>query len=331
MNGKKVSIIIPCYNCSEFIYETIESLKAQTYKDFEVICVNDGSTDNTLDILKSIRSSSGLDMIIIDQQNSGVSKTRNVGIDAANGEYLLFLDSDDVYNKFFLEKLLLAIEQNNADCAYCKLTRNIEKVIAFDASGVEITKEDQTTAMDKLLYQMGSYGFCCYIYRRKTIQNNKIYFDENTKYCEDREFNWKYLCLCQNFAFIDSELYGYRINPNSALTQKITWNRCEESLKATLRVQMYMTERKIGFESNIEKHFYSRVMWTLLKDAAASKNKEIFKKLGKSYDVKKCMRNTKRRFGKLVSLAARLYLIHPMLFYNLIRTYCFVISKNTRR
>lgn len=331
MNDKKISIIIPCYNCSEFIDETIESLKAQTYKNFEVVCINDGSTDNTIDKLKDIKESSGLDLIIIDQPNSGVSKTRNVGIEVANGEYLLFLDSDDIYNRYFVEKLLFAIEQNHVDCAYCSLTRDLKKVREIDASNVECELEDQLTAMDKLLYQMGSYGFYCYVYRKKLIQYNNIYFDENTRYCEDREFNWKYLCLCRNFAFIGLELYGYRKNQNSALAQKITWSRCEESLKSVLRIQAYMTEKEIVFASNIRDKFYSRVMWTLLKDSSVFKDREIFKKLRKTYDVKRCMRNTTKKFGKLVSLAAYLYLIHPMMFYYLIRSYCFIMPKKQRR
>ena len=89
----KISVIIPCYNCQEYVEETLNSLAKQTYKDFEVVCVNDGSTDNTLSILQAWQAQNLFDMQIISKENGGVSRARNAGIQAAKGEFLLFLDS----------------------------------------------------------------------------------------------------------------------------------------------------------------------------------------------------------------------------------------------
>lgn len=115
---KKISVIIPCYNCSLFVGETLQSLEEQTYKDFEVICVNDGSTDDTLVILENIKKNNSLNLIIINQINSGVSVARNHGIEAAKGKYVVFLDSDDIFNKNFSNYMIGTIETKDVNCVW---------------------------------------------------------------------------------------------------------------------------------------------------------------------------------------------------------------------
>ena len=91
---KKVSIIIPCYNCEKLLPETLDYLKRQTVKDFEVVCVNDGSIDSSASILEEY-SKSDSRIKIIYQENQGLSAARNTGIEAATSEYIMFVDSDD--------------------------------------------------------------------------------------------------------------------------------------------------------------------------------------------------------------------------------------------
>ncbi|WP_207492034.1 glycosyltransferase [Aridibaculum aurantiacum] len=111
----KVSVIIPAYNCAEFIEKTLASVEAQTYpqKDIEVIIVNDGSTDNTADVLRRYS-----DYTVIQIPNGGVSNARNTGIEVATGKYIQFLDSDDLLCKGKIEEQVSLLEANNADVAY---------------------------------------------------------------------------------------------------------------------------------------------------------------------------------------------------------------------
>ena len=102
--NKTVSIIMPCYNCGTLIDETMQSLQNQTYQNFEVICVNDGSTDNTLSVLEKWQQK-GMNIKIINQTNGGVSVARNRGIKEVIGKYVLFLDSDDYLKSDSLLKL----------------------------------------------------------------------------------------------------------------------------------------------------------------------------------------------------------------------------------
>lgn len=308
---KKVSIIIPCYNCKDLIGETLDGLEKQTCKDFEVICVNDGSKDETLEYLNEQAKVRNLDMKVVDKENGGVSSARNKGIEAASGKYLLFLDADDVYNKQFVEKLTYNAEIY--DTVYCKLDRDLEKVYAFNPNGIEYKEQTQLDAMQKLLYEMGNYGFYCYLYKREIIDKIGLRFDENTRHFEDREFNWKYLANCSSILWLDAPLYGYRINTDSVTQRPATWHT--DGLDAILRVEKYLNEKECPYAKEVESYLFARAIWGLAKAYSISHKKDLFLRLKKEYDLKKCMKRTAKDSNTLVKIASILYLINPMLFY----------------
>lgn len=110
-----VSVIMPVYNAESFLQETLNSLSQQTLRDFEIICVNDGSTDKTINILKKIRKKLTQPMYIISQKNAGPGVARNKGFQLASGEYTIFLDADDVYEPAMLEQAYKRALSTNAD------------------------------------------------------------------------------------------------------------------------------------------------------------------------------------------------------------------------
>lgn len=115
----KISVIIPAYNASKNITETIESVLAQTFTDFEVIVADDGSLDNTVDVVLSLTERDDRVKIYRTEKNQGVSKARNFAISNATGEWIAFLDSDDLWTKDKLEKQISLAEKSNADIVYC--------------------------------------------------------------------------------------------------------------------------------------------------------------------------------------------------------------------
>jgi len=116
MKKELVSIVVPVYNCEEFIEQTIESVKGQTYKNWEMILINDCSTDNSKNIIEKYTCNN---IILIDlKENFGVANARNIGIAKAKGKYIAFLDSDDLWKKDKLEKQLKYIEENNCDFCF---------------------------------------------------------------------------------------------------------------------------------------------------------------------------------------------------------------------
>lgn len=314
MEPFSISIIIPCYNCGTLVGETLKTLENQSFTDFEVICVNDGSKDDTLEVLTKWQNESSLNINVLDQENSGVSVTRNRGMEAAKGKYILFLDADDMYHPDFIRLLVDAIESSNADVSYCRLSRDYDTVFNKGSLNLQYEIKKQPEAMYDLLYKMGSFGFYCYLYRRELLEKENIRFVPDSKFGEDREIIWKYMCHCNTAAFVDEVLYWYRPNMNSATQGKASWRRTD-SLAAVKRVEGYMKEKNIAFLESYRDYMYARDMWAVAKNFAARRDKELFNRLRKEYDVKTCMKRTAMDKKRLVAIASKLYLIHPMLFF----------------
>ncbi len=117
----KVSVIIPCYNCQDYINRCLTALENQTFKDFEVVIVDDASTDNSLEALNEFAKNSALEIQILkNEHNCGPGVSRNKAVEACRGEYVCFCDCDDWYEPNYIEKMITALIENNADLAFCK-------------------------------------------------------------------------------------------------------------------------------------------------------------------------------------------------------------------
>lgn len=125
-----ISVIIPVYNVEDYLPRCLESVINNTYKDLQIICINDGSTDNSLEILNKYAYKDKR-IIVIDQKNSGVSSARNVGLSYADGQYIAFVDSDDWIHDRFFEFLHKAITINDSDLAVCSFIRATSEHTSF--------------------------------------------------------------------------------------------------------------------------------------------------------------------------------------------------------
>lgn len=201
---EKVSVIIPIYNAEKYIKQCIESLTNQTYKNIEIILINDGSTDNSKKICDEYRNKDNR-VIVIDKENEGVSKTRNKGIELATGEYITFLDADDSINFNYIEELVKNIED---DCLVRFNNPNIkENIILKD----EYIKQ---IAIGKI------QGVCWgYLLKKSLLENMK--FDTNTSYMEDTIFIINCLFKVSKVKFARKAFYNYNQNEGS-LTQNIS-------------------------------------------------------------------------------------------------------------
>lgn len=207
----KVSIIIPVYNSSKFIEETVRSVQNQTYQNFELIVVNDGSIDNTLDILTKLQEKDSR-ILIIDKPNSGVSDTRNSGIEIAKGEYVAFLDSDDIWKKNNLAKKIEVLESNKEiDWVYSN-RNEIDEKSAFIRSA--LTGKGEIFLNDLLAWNGHVITAPSGIVVRRAILDSGIRFDTEFSTAADQDFCIQ-LAAQSKGHFIDEYLWNYRILPNS--------------------------------------------------------------------------------------------------------------------
>ena len=175
----------------------------------------------------------------------------------------------------------------------------------------------QKEAMSDLLYNMGHISFCTYLYRTDILKNNSIRFSEDAFFGEDREFNWKYLAHCERISCVNKCLYFYRPNPDSATRRKATW-RNTDALLSVERVYEYLKDKECLFAEQFFHYLYARTMWHVAKNFAISRDRELYERLIKEYDVKSCMKVTLKDKNFLVSFSSLLFLLRPSWFFNII-------------
>ncbi|MBO4745991.1 MAG: TDP-N-acetylfucosamine:lipid II N-acetylfucosaminyltransferase [Alphaproteobacteria bacterium] len=201
----RISVIIPCYNASSFLEECLVSVQQQTLQDIELVCVDDKSSDNTVDILKSFADKDQRIKIITKNTNEGAGKARNLGIDNATGDYVVFMDPDDYYpDDKVLEKLYTAVCENNVKIAggnLIKLTPKGEsKETRFTNYGVRSFKDAPFI-----------YGYTLFIYSRDFLVKNKIYFPDYKRF-QDPPFFVNAMILAEKYYTIPDDVYVYRVN-----------------------------------------------------------------------------------------------------------------------
>lgn len=195
----KFSILIPIYNVEQYLTYCLDSVINQTYNEIEIICVNDGSTDNSLKILEEYAQKDER-IKIINQENQGVSVARNVGIENATGDYILFIDSDDW------------IDIDTCKILNAKLENKSQDLIIFNHSVVtnKFTRQIRYSGGNK-------FAFWAACYKSSIIKNNNIKFPKNIRISEDHFFKYNFLFYAKNIKHIDKYFYFYNLtNENSA-------------------------------------------------------------------------------------------------------------------
>lgn len=311
-----VSIIVPCYNVENCIERALNSLCKQTYKEIEIICVNDGSKDNTLKKLNAYQKQHLLNMRIITTENRGVSAARNAGLDAAKGKYIMFLDADDMYSNRTVELLVNALETADADTAFSFWTVNKSK-LQIGIFEYNKKKIKATEIASHFMYRPSPVSFFSFIYKKSIIDEYGIYFDVDLKYGEDNLFFWKYLCHTKTGVYLDCPLYWYYQNPSSAM-HNASWRNVDAVISGQ-RAMEWMEKYNPELLAKYEKYSPARARFAIAKQFAAYGKKDLYHKFYKEYDVKRNMKNLLGKNGMKLSIAAFVAMHFPNMFYYVIR------------
>ena len=216
MNAPKISVIIPIYNAENYLGKCLDSLLAQTLTDIEILCVNDGSTDNSLKIIKKYAGNDKR-IKLINQKNQGQSAARNSAMKSAKGKYLAFVDADDYVNDCFFESLYNAAISNDADIALGNIIRVEEdKKDDYVLFYNKIKTAHKTDGIFKLL----NIPKTCYvwnrIYKRDFILENNLFFKEGVTY-EDIIWSTVVAAKAKNAVSVPQANYYYVYNANSTV------------------------------------------------------------------------------------------------------------------
>lgn len=210
---KKVSVIVPAYNAEKYIEACLDSICEQTYPVLEILVVDDGSKDLTASIIRS-RAEQDARIIPYYNENHGVSYSRNFGLEHCTGEYVTFVDADDLVAPDFIAQMIHDLEEADADIAVIGVAKSKLFEPEMFTNGVTSTYEES----EMLKQVFGAFeGFVCNkLYRKSLLQTKSIRLEQSSAVCEDLLFNVIYLLNCKKAVYNCGQKYFYRQIENSA-------------------------------------------------------------------------------------------------------------------
>ena len=280
MNNPLVSIIVPVYNVQNSVARCLESICAQTWKNIEIILVNDGSKDESFSVCEQFREKDAR-IVLVDKSNTGVSDTRNCGMTLAKGKYVQFVDSDDYLDPDFTERLVTAAEENSADLVIApywmaipanssKATQALENL--QENLGIEEKRPDEVheygflpegtydreTFALRLMEKPASFFYSVLwnkLYRRDILMDNNLQFTSEVRWAEDLVFNLEYILYANVFVSIPRAGYHYVQNPQSICHTQIN---LASIVQNKLQVFRYYKElyTKLGLYDKVQPQLY---------------------------------------------------------------------------
>ena len=243
-----ISVVVPVYNAAKYLPECIDSIEMQNYKNLQIICINDGSTDESGRILDECALNDRR-IYVVHKKNGGVSSARNVGVAAAKGKYTVFVDADDYIEPDYVSGLLMTKKLNpEAEvviCPYIRIRKDKSEYNEFE------TVEDRKYKKEEVLLELlerRHFGWEVFgkLFQTKDIKNQG--FPENIKICEDLSFVWSVFINIENYAYTKHTKYRYR-NHNDSATEMIRLGGRIDGV--TVLMQIFESSAELKLPENI--------------------------------------------------------------------------------
>lgn len=253
-----VSVIIPMYNIEKYIKECIESIINSSYKHLEIIVVDDFSTDNGKEVVKEFVKKDSRVVFLESLKNSGVCKTRNRGLQKANGKYVVFVDGDDFISEFWIENLVKSIEKEKSDVVIGK-AKNYRDGKIEEYQIRDLKKSGYLKFENIRLNKNGVIWNK--IYNLDFLKNNKLLFsEERLSYGEDLEFVYRVLSCANSIYYTEAGEYYYRLGRPLSLSQDIYSKKRVENLTLLLKKLVSFTKSSKRCNKNILKKIAKDIM-----------------------------------------------------------------------
>lgn len=314
----KVSAIVPVYNTEKFLEKCIRSIMSQTLKEIEIICINDGSTDNSLEILKKLQKEDNR-IIIINKKNEGVSKARNVGIEKARGKYCLNVDSDDWIESNYFEAMYEKAKLNNLEMLisdFIEEEKNKQEV----KKDLEITEKDILTGEEylEIFYTKNFNGYTWNkLIETRLYKMNRINYNENIEFCEDVEIISKLASNMKRIGKINNAYYHYKVDNFESITKQEKIKNYSDFEECCYQIKRYLKKKNISnkvLELLFQREIYTKLDILLRGNFRYEKKeykleetkflKELKKLNWKKFKLKKINKITKISLWYLVNISS---------------------------
>lgn len=278
----KVSVVIPVYNVERYVSDCLDSILAQTLSDVEIICVNDGSTDDSAAILRDYAQRDAR-ILVLEQENQGLAGARNSGLDAATGEYVLFLDSDDWAEPTMIEEVYTRCVQDDADMGIFKL-RYVYTDTGVSVDGhwtlqMRLVPDKVPFCRDDMagrLFRFVTPSACNKMFRRAFLLERKLRFVRGLRRAEDVPFTYVALAVAERITVLDRVLLNYRKGVSDSLQSTIH----EEPLEICRALAFTKAEAtRAGVFPQIERDFTNAALYQCLFTLESVKTVDAFRGL----------------------------------------------------
>lgn len=303
----KFSIIIPVYNVEQYIERTLQSVFEQTYKDYEVIVVNDGTKDNSMDIIKKYP------VKVVNQKNQGLSVARNNGVEKATGKYILFLDSDDYIEKRLLEEVNKSLK-NNPDIVRFQIKEVFEGGKKIEYNEKSFTAKSGQEAFKLITKYHFVENAWCYAIKREYYLKNSFKFKENT-FHEDFGLLPLVIIKAKRVNSIDYIGYNYLQRQGSIMNNK-EYTKTKKKVEDMYVHYYYLIKqaKKLDFDTSIFKSFISNSLIIKITELDVKDYKTYFKRLKNDKVFDNLLNDTVTR-----KIKKELLRISPKLYYRFIK------------
>lgn len=252
--GKQVSIVVPVYNVELYLRQCLDSLIGQTYKNIEILLIDDGSTDMSGAIC-DMYGEQDIRIKVFHKENGGVSSARNMGINMASSEYLLFVDADDMVHREWVELYMRKFREDRILVCDCIRDMNLKEKTYYNECGME-TEEVRYESFMQMFYRDYINPPFNKLYMAAIIKGKKIYFPEEKSLGEDLVFNLEYLKhVKKNYCIIHYPLYYYRENRRGSLSNSYKADLFELQQESFAIIKNFLQNAKIWNEENQKIYF----------------------------------------------------------------------------
>lgn len=331
----KVSIVIPVYNVEKYLRECLDSVINQTLPDIEIICVNDGSTDKSQEIIEEYKKKDNR-MTLLTQSNCGAGVARNNGLNVVNGEYIAFLDGDDFYKNDFCEKMYNKAKENNADIVVCSANsyNSSTKVYETISEALKIENLPQSEIfnyldMPKNIFNTFHNWNWNKIFRTDFVKNNNLKFQELHR-TNDLYFTCTALILAKRITTVKEQLVNYRIG-NCTSSQATNHLYPLDFIKAFLELRKFLVEKDLYKNTHISylNWLIDGCLYNINSQKTSNTKKQIIKSIRDNVSDLGLQNLSKLEKRKLINYKILHKKLYPMSFLN-IRENIFSINKDFR-
>lgn len=314
----EISIIVPVYNVCQYIKKSIESICLQKFDSYEVVLVDDGTKDNSIEIAEKVLRTHGTPYTVIKKVNGGLPSARNAGIKAAKGKYVCFIDSDDLISCSHLNDLWNVCNKNQLVAAFSLFQLTYER----NRSGKPVTNGEtriieRSQLLSDFLIRRLRIHCCALLVERQYLLDNNILFNEKLRYGEDIDFMWRLFPTLPNVGCTGKETYLYLQRANSLMSMQ-NLDRVELLLKEFKKTvdSLYVSYPD---DEKIWRYLYGKAALAFYRTFAESSDYELFKELLVKTDYRKVVRSNLSINSMKLRMLALSLLISPKVFIYVVK------------